>query len=89
MVTACVGAGLTGSYIFSQTVFSLRGGVTSRLQGFVIAGGPLLAMQHDAMTNALADLIYHVRSSACTDARNASDKHFGCWASHAWLICQC
>ena len=38
MVTACVGAGLTGSYIFSQTVFSLRGGVTSRLQGFVIAG---------------------------------------------------
>ena len=38
MVTSVVGAGLTGSYIFSQTVFSLRGGVTSRLQGFVIAG---------------------------------------------------
>ena len=42
MVTSCVGAGLTGSYIFSQTVFSMRGGVTSRLQGFVIAGAPLL-----------------------------------------------
>ena len=44
MVTACVGAGLTGSYIFSQTVFSLRGGVTSRLQGFVIAGAHPLPM---------------------------------------------
>ena len=51
MVTACVGAGLTGSYIFSQTVFSLRGGVTSRLQGFVIAGVPVLPMQHDSMTH--------------------------------------
>ena len=38
MSTSIVGAGLTGSYIFSQTVFSLRGGVTTRLQGFVIAG---------------------------------------------------
>ena len=52
MVTACVGAGLTGSYIFSQTVFSLRGGVTSRLQGFVIAGAPVLAMQHASVTHA-------------------------------------
>ena len=38
MATSLVGAGLTGSYIFSQTVFSLRGGVTTRLEGFVIAG---------------------------------------------------
>lgn len=45
MVTACVGAGLTGSYIFSQTVFSLRGGVTSRLQGFVISGHHLGSLQ--------------------------------------------
>ena len=66
MVTACVGAGLTGSYIFSQTVFSLRGGVTSRLQGFLIAGAPILAMQHDPMGHAQADNISNVLSSACT-----------------------
>ena len=32
-----VGAGFTGSYIFSQTLFALRGGVSTKIQGFVIA----------------------------------------------------
>ena len=30
--------GYTGSYIFSQTIFSLRAGITSRTAGFVLAG---------------------------------------------------
>lgn len=29
--------GYTGSYIFSQTIFTLRAGITSRLSGFTIA----------------------------------------------------
>lgn len=37
LATAVVGAPMTGSYIFSQTVFSLRSSVTSRLNGLVIA----------------------------------------------------
>lgn len=32
-----MGAGFTGSYIFSQTLFALRGGVSTKIQGFVIA----------------------------------------------------
>ena len=80
MVTACVGAGLTGSYIFSQTVFSLRGGVTSRLQGFVIAGAPVLAMQNESTRHAQADLTCNVLSSACTHEQTVSDKHSGRWA---------
>ena len=36
-----VGAGFTGSYIFSQTIFSGRAGVTSRLNGLVVAGTEL------------------------------------------------
>eukprot|EP00884_Botryococcus_braunii_P016374 jgi/Botrbrau1/341/Bobra.0022s0295.1 len=37
LATAMVGAPMTGSYIFSQTVFSLRSGVTSRANGLVVA----------------------------------------------------
>ncbi|KAG1670994.1 hypothetical protein FOA52_014384 [Chlamydomonas sp. UWO 241] len=37
MVTALLGAGYTGSYIFSQTVFTLRAGVFNRLNGVVVA----------------------------------------------------
>lgn len=37
IVTALSGAGLTGSYIFSQTIFSMRAGVRSRLHGCIIA----------------------------------------------------
>lgn len=44
MVTALSGAGMTGSYIFSQTIFSMRAGVKSRIHGFIIAGAPLQAM---------------------------------------------
>ncbi|KAK9845896.1 hypothetical protein WJX81_005443 [Elliptochloris bilobata] len=37
IVTALSGAGLTGSYIFSQTIFSMRAGVHTRLHGWIIA----------------------------------------------------
>ena len=37
-VTALTGAGLTGSYIFSQTIFSMRAGVHTRIHGAIIAG---------------------------------------------------
>ena len=37
-ITALTGAGLTGSYIFSQTIFSMRAGVHTRLHGAIIAG---------------------------------------------------
>ena len=37
-ITALTGAGLTGSYIFSQTIFSMRAGVHTRLHGGIIAG---------------------------------------------------
>ena len=37
MATAVAGAGFTGSYIFSQTIFTMRAGVTSRINGFIIA----------------------------------------------------
>ena len=36
MVTALCGAGFTGSYIFSQTIFTLRAGVLNRLNGWVV-----------------------------------------------------
>jgi len=39
MVAGLVGAGFTGSYIFSQTIFSMRANVKSRWHGFIIAGG--------------------------------------------------
>ena len=38
MVTALTGAGMTGSYIFSQTIFSMRAGICTRIHGAVIAG---------------------------------------------------
>ncbi|KAI3438511.1 hypothetical protein D9Q98_000939 [Chlorella vulgaris] len=37
MLSGAVGAGFTGSFIFSQTIWSGRAGVTSRLNGAVIA----------------------------------------------------
>ena len=37
MAVALVGAGYTGSYIFSQTVFTMRAGVHNRLNGLVVA----------------------------------------------------
>ncbi|MEW5305292.1 MAG: hypothetical protein WDW36_007844 [Sanguina aurantia] len=36
MVTGMLGAGYTGSYIFSQTVFTMRAGVNSRVMGMTI-----------------------------------------------------
>lgn len=38
MVTALSGAGMTGSYIFSQTIFSMRARIATRVHGSVIAG---------------------------------------------------
>ena len=37
LASGLAGAGFTGSYIFSQTIFSMRAGVMSRLNGGVIA----------------------------------------------------
>ena len=37
VATAVAGAGFTGSYIFSQTIFTMRSGVHSRINGFAIA----------------------------------------------------
>jgi MFS superfamily sulfate permease-like transporter len=41
IVSGCTG-GYTGSYIFSQSIFSLRAGIRSRLAGFVLAFCELL-----------------------------------------------
>ena len=38
VVTALFGAGMTGSYIFSQTVFSMKAGIKTRVHGAIIAG---------------------------------------------------
>ena len=38
MIAGASGAGYTGSYIFSQTVFTMRAGVNSRINGWIIAG---------------------------------------------------
>ena len=46
MVTGAVGAGITGSFIFSQTIFSGRAGVQSRLNG---AGAPCLGLRQVMM----------------------------------------
>lgn len=37
MCVGLIGAGYTGSYIFSQTVFTMRAGVHNRLCGLVVA----------------------------------------------------
>lgn len=39
LLTAGAGVGFTGSYIFSQTLFSMRMGVDSPLMGAIVAGG--------------------------------------------------
>ncbi|KAK9811232.1 hypothetical protein WJX72_000395 [[Myrmecia] bisecta] len=41
MISGLVGAGFTGSYIFSQTIFSMRAGVRSRVHGLIIAGSEI------------------------------------------------
>eukprot|EP00208_Stichococcus_sp_RCC1054_P002786 CAMPEP_0206138434 /NCGR_PEP_ID=MMETSP1473-20131121/3325_1 /ASSEMBLY_ACC=CAM_ASM_001109 /TAXON_ID=1461547 /ORGANISM="Stichococcus sp, Strain RCC1054" /LENGTH=727 /DNA_ID=CAMNT_0053531873 /DNA_START=75 /DNA_END=2255 /DNA_ORIENTATION=- len=37
IIAGVLGAGMTGSYIFSQTIFSMRAGVTNRLHGGIVA----------------------------------------------------
>lgn len=46
MVSGLLGAGFTGSYIFSQTIFSMRAHVKSKLHGFIIAGAPPAQEDH-------------------------------------------
>ena len=41
MAAGLAGIGFTGSYIFSQTIFTMRAGVFSRANGWVIAGAEL------------------------------------------------
>ncbi len=45
MVAGLTGAGMTGSYIFSQTIFSMRAGVKTRIHGIIIAG-ELITQEH-------------------------------------------
>ena len=40
LATAAAGVGFTGSYIFSQTLFSMRMGVDTPLMGAIVTGGP-------------------------------------------------
>jgi sulfate permease, SulP family len=42
LVTGLIGVGFTGSYIFSQTVFTQRSGCTHRLNGYVVVVAELL-----------------------------------------------
>ncbi len=37
LAAGLAGAPMTGSYIFSQTIFSMRSGVTSRTNGLIVA----------------------------------------------------
>jgi SulP family sulfate permease len=39
LLAAGAGVGFTGSYIFSQTLFSMRMGVDTPLMGIMLAGG--------------------------------------------------
>ena len=46
IITSLTGAGLTGSYIFSQTLFSMRAGVHTKLHGWIIAGAAAFWVPH-------------------------------------------
>lgn len=49
MVCGLLGAGFTGSYIFSQTIFSMRADVKSKWHGAIVAGLSFIskkAIQH-------------------------------------------
>lgn len=54
LLTACTGFGASGSYIFSQTLFSMRMGVGSALMGGIIVAAELLVFM--APLNAMAFL---------------------------------
>ena len=49
IITSLTGAGLTGSYIFSQTLFSMRAGVHTKLHGWIIAGARLPIKRHKTL----------------------------------------
>ena len=38
LISGALGAGFTGSYIFSQTIFSMRANVKTKLHGFIVVG---------------------------------------------------
>lgn len=38
MISGLLGAGFTGSYIFSQTIFSMRAHIKSKVHGIIISG---------------------------------------------------
>lgn len=42
VVAGALGAGMTGSYIFSQTIFSMRAGIDNRLMGAIVSAMELL-----------------------------------------------
>ncbi len=64
MVTALTGAGMTGSYIFSQTIFSMRAGVKTRIHGIIIAGVACSGMMNNTSCKWLLGKIWLQAPSA-------------------------
>lgn len=68
MATGLLGAGYTGSYIFSQTVFTMRQGVFNRINGARTAGArpPLLPSTPAPLHSSTQR---NTRATACSTAR--------------------
>ena len=58
VVTGIAGVGLTGSYIFSQTLFSLKMGIDSRVMGAVVAAAETLVFMAPVNTMAYLPNFY-------------------------------
>jgi sulfate permease, SulP family len=58
VVTGIAGVGLTGSYIFSQTLFSLKMGIDSRMMGAVVAAAEMLVFMMPVNTMAYVPNFY-------------------------------
>ena len=69
MLTGLVGVGYTGSYIFSQTVFTMRAGVFSRLCGWVVVAveAALFLLPFSVVQVTVAGWEYH-RAASGTQA---------------------
>ncbi|KAL4547721.1 hypothetical protein Ndes2526B_g06954 [Nannochloris sp. 'desiccata'] len=58
VATGIAGVGLTGSYIFSQTLFSLKMGIDSRIMGAVVAAAEILVFMLPVNTMAYLPNFY-------------------------------
>ena len=92
MATALLGAGYTGSYIFSQTVFTLRAGVLNRLNGLVVALVELFVfmLPFSVVRQFLLRLAALSGSAACVHAALFSGKTiFAQACCSQWQCCLC